>query len=182
VCGPNRVDRLHCQRVKGLTDNDQGVQMLLSHFTYFRYMTDVHDPATRSFNMSRIGGKNTKPEMLIRRFLYSKGFRYRLHDKSLPGKPDIVLRKLRTLIFVHGCFWHGHENCKYFVVPKTQTGFWLDKIHRNKERDKEAILCLDKEGWKIIIIFECELKGSNQERTLSRIMENLNSILTPNQG
>jgi DNA mismatch endonuclease (patch repair protein) len=83
-------------------------------------MADVHTKEIRSYNMSRIKGKNTKPEMIVRKFLHANGFRYKLHDKSLPGKPDIVLPKYRTLIFVHGCFWHGHKNCKYFVVPKTR--------------------------------------------------------------
>ena len=90
-------------------------------------MADVHDTATRSFNMSRIKGKNTKPEMLVRNFLHAHGYRYRLHDKKLPGKPDIVLPKYKTAIFVHGCFWHGHTNCKYFVVPKTRTEWWRNK-------------------------------------------------------
>ena len=131
--------------------------------------------------MSRIRGKDTKPEMLVRKFLFANGFRYRLHVKNLPGRPDIVLPKLRTVIFVHGCFWHGHENCKYFVVPKTRTGFWLDKIKGNKQRDLESILSLQKEGWKIISIFECELKGTNQKRTLSRILENISAALMNNQ-
>ena len=81
-------------------------------------MTDVHDKQTRSYNMSQIKGKNTKPEMLVRRFLFSKGFRYRLHVKDLPGKPDLVLPKYNTLIFINGCFWHGHENCSKFIIPK----------------------------------------------------------------
>ena len=84
-------------------------------------MADVHTKEIRSYNMSRIKGRNTKPEMLVRRFLHANGFRYKLHDKSLPGKPDIVLPKYKTVIFVHGCFWHGHTKCKYFVVPKTRT-------------------------------------------------------------
>jgi len=90
-------------------------------------MADVHDKLTRSYNMSRIKSKDTKPEMLVRKFLFSKGFRYRLHVKNLPGKPDIVLPKYRTVIFVNGCFWHGHENCKYFVIPKTRTNRWKEK-------------------------------------------------------
>jgi len=90
-------------------------------------MADVHDKATRSKNMAAIKGKNTKPEMLVRRFLHAHGYRYRLHDKNLPGKPDIVLPKYKTVIFVHGCFWHGHKNYKYFLVPKTRTEWWLNK-------------------------------------------------------
>jgi DNA mismatch endonuclease, patch repair protein len=91
---------------------------------YLCSMADVHDKETRSYNMSRIKGKDTKPEMLVRKFLHAKGFRYRLHVKNLPGKPDIVLPKYKTVIFVHGCFWHKHEGCKYFVVPKTRTDFF----------------------------------------------------------
>ena len=94
-------------------------------------MADVHTKEIRSYNMSRIKGKNTKPEMLVRRFLHAHGYRYRLHDKKLPGKPDTVLPKYKTAIFVHGCFWHGHEDCKYFVVPKTSAEGWLNKINGN---------------------------------------------------
>src|SRR6187200_3008955 len=122
-------------------------------------MADVHTKEQRSYNMSRIKGKDTKPEMLVRRFLHAKGFRYKLHDKSLPGKPDIVLPKYRTVIFVHGCFWHGHEGCKYFVVPKTKTEWWLNKIDRNKQLDKEHIKKLGSDKWNVIILFECKLKN-----------------------
>lgn len=97
---------------------------------------DVHDKKTRSYNMSRIKGKNTKPEEIVRKYLFSKGFRYRKNEKKLPGTPDIVLPKYKTVIFVNGCFWHGHKDCRYFVVPKTNTDFWLDKINTNIERDK----------------------------------------------
>ena len=94
-------------------------------------MADVHSKATRSFNMSKIKGKDTKPEMLVRKFLHANGFRYRLHVKDLPGKPDIVLPKYKTVILIHGCFWHIHNDCKYFVVPKTKTGWWMEKLNRN---------------------------------------------------
>lgn len=133
-------------------------------------MTDVHDKATRSYNMSRIKGKDTKPEMLVRKFLFSKGFRYRLHDKKLPGKPDIVLRKYKTVIFVHGCFWHGHKGCKYFVVPKTRTEWWMDKIGKNVENDKANKSKLKKTGWKVIEIWQCQLKTLQKEKTLSKIL------------
>ncbi len=113
-------------------------------------MADVHSKETRSYNMSRIKGKNTKPEMLVRRFLYTNRFLYKLHDKSLPGKPDIVLPKYQTAIFVHGCFWHGHEGCKYYVVLKTRTEWWLNKINGNIANDKKAIKALTNEGWEII--------------------------------
>jgi DNA mismatch endonuclease (patch repair protein) len=101
-------------------------------------MADVHNKVTRSYNMSRIKGKNRKPEILVRKFLFAKGYRYKLNDKTLPGKPDIVLPKYKTVIFVNGCFWHGHKNCKYFVVPKTRTKWWLDKIHTNQKNDKKT--------------------------------------------
>jgi len=101
-------------------------------------MADVHEPEIRSYNMSRIKGKDTKPEMLVRKFLFSNGLRYRLHDKKLPGKPDLVLTKYRIVIFVHGCFWHGHNGCKYYVIPKTRTKWWKEKIDGNIERDITA--------------------------------------------
>lgn len=129
-------------------------------------MTDVHDKATRSYNMSRIKGKDTKPEMLVRKFLFSKGFRYRLHDKKLPGKPDIVLPKYKTVIFIHGCFWHGHEGCKYYVVPKTRTDWWLEKIGKNIVNDEKAVKALVEMGWKVIVIWGCELKSKEIDATL----------------
>jgi DNA mismatch endonuclease (patch repair protein) len=129
-------------------------------------MTDVHTKETRSFNMSRIRSKDTKPEMVVRKFLFSEGFRYRLHDKKLPGKPDIVLSKYKTVIFVHGCFWHGHDGCRYFVVPKTRTEWWIDKINRNKSNDQKSESILIQMGWKVINIWECEIK--TQELFLHR--------------
>lgn len=130
---------------------------------------DVHEPAVRSYNMSQIKGKNTKPEMLVRKFLFSKGFRFRLHVKNLPGKPDIVLPKYKTVIFVHGCFWHGHEGCKYFVVPKTRTDWWLNKINKNRDNDQKAFTLLKEEKWKVITIWECELKSSTIDETFERL-------------
>ena len=143
-------------------------------------MADVHSKATRSYNMSRIKGKNTKPEMLVRRFLHANGYRYRLHDKKLPGKPDIVLPKYKTVIFVHGCFWHGHKNlpvgrqgCKYFVVPKTRTEWWLNKINGNIANDAKAAKALKKEGWKIINLWECNLKSSKINKSLTTLLKKL---------
>ncbi len=136
-------------------------------------MADVHTPQQRSFNMSRIRGTNTKPEMLVRKFLHAQGFRYKLHDKTLPGKPDLVLPKYKTVIFIHGCFWHGHENCKYFVVPKTRTDWWLNKINTNKANDAKAIQALKKDGWKIITVWECELKPAMFECTLTSLLKKL---------
>lgn len=121
-------------------------------------MADVHSKETRSYNMSRIRSKDTKPEMLVRKFLHKNGFRFRLHVKDLPGKPDIVLPKYKTVIFVHGCFWHGHEGCKYFVVPKTRTEWWVNKIEKNKSNDLRAEGKLLITGWHFINIWECDIK------------------------
>ncbi len=136
-------------------------------------MADVHTKKQRSFNMSRIKGKDTKPEMLVRKFLHANGFRYKLHDKKLPGKPDIVLPKYNTVIFVHGCFWHGHTNCKYFKIPQTRTKWWTDKINANKANDSKAIKALKKDGWKIITVWECKLKPAKAEKTLQKIILSL---------
>ncbi len=134
---------------------------------------DVHDQKTRSFNMSRIKGKDTKPEEIVRKYLFSHGFRYRKNDKRLPGTPDIVLPKYKTVIFVNGCFWHGHNNCKYFVVPKTNTEFWMNKINANIERDHRQHKELIDLGWKVIVIWECELKHEKQNKTLFDILKRL---------
>ena len=136
-------------------------------------MTDVHSPEVRSFNMSRIKGKNTKPEMQVRKLLFSNGFRYRLHSLILPGKPDIVLAQYKTVIFVNGCFWHGHEGCKYFVVPKTKTEWWLNKIGRTRQLDLENIEKLKGDGWNVITIFECEIKKKNIDSTLNDLIKNI---------
>lgn len=126
--------------------------------------------------MSQIKGKGTKPEMVVRKYIFSKGFRFRLHDKRLPGKPDIVLPRLKAVIFIHGCFWHGHENCRYFVVPKTRTDWWMKKIERNKKIDYENELKLKNEGWKVYTIFECELKSNVREKTLENLVKILKSF------
>jgi len=136
-------------------------------------MTDVHNKETRSYNMSRIRGKDTKPEMVVRRFLFANGFRYRLHDPRLPGKPDIVLPKYKTVIFVNGCFWHGHKGCPYFVLPKTQTEWWLQKIKGTMARDKAAEVALNVLGWKVIVIWECQLKKNNQTITLASLLSEI---------
>ena len=129
-------------------------------------MADVHSKEIRSYNMSRIRGKNTKPEILIRKSLFSKGFRYNLHSKNLPGKPDIVLPKYKTVIFVHGCFWHGHEGCQYYVIPKTRTEFWLNKINTNIQNDMKNLISLRNMGWNVITIWECETKKKNNIKVL----------------
>lgn len=134
-------------------------------------MADVHSKETRSYNMSRIKGKDTKPELLVRKFLHKNGFRYRLHVKDLPGKPDIVLPKYKTVIFIHGCFWHGHEGCRFYVVPKTRTEWWLNKINGNTANDTKAESLLQADGWRVIKIWECELKKAMREDTLKNIIK-----------
>jgi DNA mismatch endonuclease, patch repair protein len=136
-------------------------------------MADVHSPEVRSYNMSRIKGKNTKPEMLVRKFLFSNGFRYRLHVKNLPGKPDIVLPKYKAVVFVNGCFWHAHDRCKYYVIPKTRTDWWLNKLSINKQKDIDNFSKLAASGWKIITIFECELKSKKLIQTLTNLLDEL---------
>lgn len=139
-------------------------------------MTDVHDRQTRSFNMSQIKSKDTKPEILVRKFLFAKGFRYRLHVKTLPGKPDIVFPKLKTVIFVHGCFWHGHQNCPLFILPKTRTEWWQNKINRNKKTDERNADNLLQLGWTVLTIFGCELKPKKREKALAKIAAILKQI------
>ena len=124
----------------------------------------------RSRNMSAIKSKNTKPEIAVRKLLHSMGYRFRLHRKDLPGSPDIVLPKYKTVIFVHGCFWHRHENCKYASTPKTRQEFWNKKFNENINRDKINQENLSSKGWKIIIVWECEIK--DQDFDLNRLFKN----------
>lgn len=120
--------------------------------------------------MSRIKGKDTKPEILVRKYLFSQGLRYRLYSKTLPGRPDIVLPKYRTVIFIHGCFWHGHEGCRYFVVPKTRTEWWLNKININRENDRKNYELLKEMRWNVITVWECSLRKEKRESTLNDIL------------
>ena len=133
-------------------------------------MADVHDPETRSYNMSRIKGTDTKPEEIVRKYLFSRGFRYRKNDKRYPGKPDIVLPKYKTVIFINGCFWHKHEGCKYFKWPKTNAEFWVNKIEGNVERDKRNYSDLKKQGWRVLVIWECDLRKPIIGRTMERLI------------
>lgn len=126
--------------------------------------------------MSAIKGKNTKPEMLVRKFLFSSGFRYRLNHPRLPGHPDLVLRKYRTVIFVNGCFWHGHEGCRYYVLPKSNVEFWQTKIERNRERDTKEQRKLASMGWHCITVWECQLKPKVRQQTLESLAYTLNHI------
>ena len=127
---------------------------------------DVHSKEVRSYNMSCIKGKGTKPEEMVRKYLFSQGFRYRKNDKKLPGTPDVVLPKYKTVIFVNGCFWHGHEGCKYFVWPKNNAEFWKAKILQNIERDKRDFERLENAGWKVIVVWECQLKKARSFESL----------------
>lgn len=124
-------------------------------------MTDVHSKEVRSYNMSQIKGKDTKPEMAVRKYLFANGFRYTLHNTKLPGKPDIVLKKYSTVIFVNGCFWHGHKGCKYFVYPKSKAEWWREKITATQLRDKNNRKLLLKDGYKVITIWECGIKNKS---------------------
>ena len=158
-------------------------------------MPDRLTPQQRHENMAAIHGKDTNPEMVVRRWLWSHGFRYRLNDKRLPGKPDVVLRKYRTCIFVNGCFWHGHnvakprmsdvrgkmedvlESSECCKIPKTNREFWVKKIQRNQERDHEVMKKLAQIGWHSITIWECQLKPKHREQTLESLAFTLNHIL-----
>jgi DNA mismatch endonuclease (patch repair protein) len=140
-------------------------------------MADVHSKAVRSYNMSRIRSKDTRPEMIVRKALFAIGFRFRLHDKTLPGKPDIVLKKYKTVIFVNGCFWHGHKDCKYYVIPKTRTGWWLKKITGNQKNDLLKRSELESRGWNVIAVFECELKNDKLNKTLNKIIKNIKNCV-----
>ena len=133
-------------------------------------MADIFDKKKRSQIMSRISGKNTKPELIIRKALFAKGYRYRLHRKDLPGNPDIVLQKYKTVIFIHGCFWHGHT-CKAGKLPETNKKFWKDKIGSNIVRDKRNKTKLKKLKWKVIIVWQCQLKNNSLTKKSLRKLE-----------
>lgn len=133
-------------------------------------MADIHSRKTRSYNMSRIGAKDTKPEMIVRKFLHSLSFRYVLHDKRLAGKPDLVFPKFKAVVFIEGCFWHGHQNCKYAHLPKSNQRFWKEKIEGNVARDKRSRRILKKEGWTVIVVWECQLKPNKREKTLNLLL------------
>jgi len=126
-------------------------------------VVDIVDPSTRSRMMAGIKGRNTKPELLIRHLLHRKGFRYRIHVKDLPGKPDIVLPKYRSVIFVHGCFWHGHQGCHLFRLPATRTEFWQEKILRNQTNDHRAVELLLASNWRVCIVWECSIRGARKD-------------------
>lgn len=139
-------------------------------------MADVKTPEQRSRNMAAIKGKDTKPEIIVRKYLFSRGLRFRVQVKKLPGNSDIVLPKYKTVIFVNGCLWHGHEGCKYFRLPKSNVEFWKEKIERNIERDRESMQALLDLRWKVIRVWECELRNkANREVTLNKIYNSITS-------
>jgi len=133
-------------------------------------MADVHSKESRSYNMSKIRNKDTKPELLVRKFLHSRGFRYRLRTKQLPGKPDIFLSKLKTIIFIHGCFWHSHEGCKFSSTPKSNLDYWEPKLNRNMMRDHINEIELNERGWNVLKVWECDLKKDKIEETLQKLL------------
>jgi len=143
-------------------------------------MADIVSPSVRSRMMSGIRGKNTRPEILVRKALHALGYRYRLHDKMLPGKPDIVLRKYNAVIFIHGCFWHGHD-CHLFKWPKTREDFWKEKIEGNRENDRKIREKLFDKGWRILEIWECSLKGRTS-RSLYEVISQVDEWLKGSPG
>lgn len=135
-------------------------------------MADTHTKEIRSMNMSHIRSTNSKPEEVVRKYLFSQGFRYRKNDKRLPGKPDIVLPKYKTVIFVNGCFWHKHD-CTRFVWPASNQEYWIPKILRNAERDKENYQILENSGWRVLVVWECELKKKVRDDTLKKLCQDI---------
>ena len=137
-------------------------------------MTDHLTPAQRHLVMSHIRSRNTKPELKVRQWLWRHGYRYRLNVQSVPGKPDIVMRKYRTAIFVNGCFWHGHKGCDKYRLPKTNVDFWKNKIYRNRKRDQENYRVLQENGWQVIVVWECQLAPKRIEETMNEVELQLN--------
>ncbi len=139
-------------------------------------MSDVHDRETRSRNMAAIRSSGTRPEMMVRQGLHRAGYRFRLQDRRLPGRPDLVLRKYNAVIFVHGCFWHRHA-CPMFHWPRTRQTFWQDKLTKNAERDQKAVTRLTEAGWRCAVVWECALKGRNKQAP-GQVIETLSDWLT----
>ncbi len=138
-------------------------------------MVDTLPPDKRSWVMSRVHAKNTAPEMRIRRLLWKLGYRFRIHAKTLPGKPDVVFIRRRKVIFVHGCFWHGHEGCPRARIPKTNTAYWREKIERNKSRDRQILATLGKAGWGTLVLWECQINSPNLSDVLTTYLGPRNS-------
>ena len=133
----------------------------------------THSKEIRSYNMSRIRSKDTKPEEIVRKFLFSKGLRYRKNDRRYPGCPDIILPKHRTAIFVNGCFWHCHEGCSDFVLPKSNKDYWVPKLEKNQKRDEENYTVLKNDGWNVLVIWECELKKDVRDKRLGLLYQQI---------
>jgi DNA mismatch endonuclease (patch repair protein) len=136
-------------------------------------MAEKLSKSARSANMSKIRAKDTKPELLVRKFLHATGFRYRVHVKNLPGKPDITLSRYKTIVFINGCFWHGHENCNRSSIPKTRTQWWAHKIEKNKINDRHVKEELEDLGWKVIVVWTCRLRPSILPQTLNDLTEQI---------
>jgi len=136
-------------------------------------MADNHTKDSRSYNMSRIRSKDTRPEELVRKYLFSKGLRYRKNDKRYPGKPDLVFPKYSTVVFINGCFWHMHQPCKKFRLPKSNENYWYPKLLKNKLNDEKNIKLLENDGWKVITVWECQLKKGNIENLLQNLYQNI---------
>ena len=135
-------------------------------------MADIYLLPSAPISWRRFSGKETKPEVIVRKFLFANGFRYRKNDKKLPGRPDIVLPKYKTVIFVHGCFWHNHKDCKYAKLPTTRKEFWEDKIVNNKARDERNKRVLEEKGWKVLTVWQCEINNAEKrERRLLRLTD-----------
>lgn len=132
-------------------------------------MADMHSKEVRSYNMSHIRSRNTKPETLVRRFLFSKGLRFRHNDKRYPGHPDILISKYRAVVFINGCFWHRHEGCPDFVLPKSNQDYWEPKLEKNRKRDEENNAALRRDGWNVLIVWECELKKAIRDERLEQL-------------
>lgn len=145
-------------------------------------MADVHDRETRSRNMAAIKGRDTKPEVWLRKELFKRGFRYRIHRKDLPGRPDIVLPRFKTVIFVNGCFWHSHTGCVYFTRPSSNHDFWAQKLSGNKNRDRKNYAALLEAGWKVIIVWECAIKGSKKQEPDALINRITTQLIANSKG
>jgi len=142
-------------------------------------MSDTMTKEQRHYCMSRIRGKDTRPEMVVRRWLHSEGFRYSLHSRRLPGCPDLVLRRYHTVIFINGCFWHGHPGCDMFRMPRSNVEFWQEKIRRNKERDAQEVAALEALGWNVIVVWECELSRRARDLTLRNLVDAVRRNIEP---
>lgn len=146
-------------------------------------MTDVMTPEQRSRCMSAIKGKDTKPEMIVRKYLFSRGLRYRVNNRKLPGSPDIVLKKYKTVVFIDGCFWHGHEGCRYFRMPKSNVYFWKHKIAMNKSRDFANNIDLELAGWRVLRVWECEIRAvAGRREKLEKLYDEITKLFPDHNG